>query len=282
MGKLMGEKDELRKINESSEFLKDFFGVSPKTAIILGSGLGPYADEFEVLKSIEYSEIPNFEKARVKGHDGVLQLGKLKSQDSDPVVIMKGRYHYYEGYDLKTVVFPVRVMKFLGVKSLIVTNASGGLNPDFQPGELMLITDHINLMSDSPLCGENTLEFGPRFPDMTEAYDKELRTLALGAAKKTNSTLHQGVYAGMKGPAYETPAEVRMLRTIGADATGMSTVPEVIAAVHMGLRVLGISCITNLAAGINKEKLNHNEVIENSSKSMSAFRPIMNEILSNI
>ena len=231
--------------------------------MILGSGLGVLADEIEQAVKIPYEDIPFFPVSTVEGHTGQLVIGKIKGQE---VIAMQGRFHFYEGYDLAQVTFPVRVMKALGVTHLIVTNAAGGVNEQFQPGDLMIITDHINFMGGNPLIGPNDTRFGTRFPDMSAAYSKALVQLAKETAAGLDLSVREGVYFGNPGPIYETPAEVRMIRTLGGDAVGMSTVPEVIVARHAGLEVLGISCISNLAAGMLDQPLTHEEVIETTEK----------------
>lgn len=232
-------------------------GAAPEVAIVLGSGLGGLADTLEDARFVPYGALPGFPRSTVEGHRGRLALGRLEGRE---VVAMQGRVHLYEGYRGADVAFPIRVMLGLGARTLLVTNASGGVNPDFQAGDLMLITDHLNLTGTSPLLGENPAELGPRFPDLSEAYDPGLRDAARAVAAEAGLTLREGVYAGLLGPAYETPAEVRMLRTLGADAVGMSTVLEVIAARHAGARVLGISCIANPAAGLSLVPLRHEDV----------------------
>lgn len=234
---------------------------SPRVGLVLGSGLGPIAEQVTDATVIPYSEIPYFHGTSVEGHAGEMILGKF---DGVPVVCLKGRFHFYEGYPMEDVVFPTRVISALGIETLVLTNAAGGINTRFKPGDIMLIEDHINFMGDNPLKGPNLKELGPRFPDMTEAYSRACIELLRQTASELQIPLQQGVYIGLLGPTYETPAEVRMLRTLGADSVGMSTVPEAIAANHLGVRVAGISLITNLAAGLSQHKLTHEEVIENS------------------
>lgn len=253
-------------------------GIAPEIGLILGSGLGDLANEIDGV-SIPYGDIPNFCKSTVQGHAGKLVIGKLCGKS---VVAMQGRFHFYEGHSLQTVIFPVRVMKALGIEKLIVTNAAGGVNTFFSPGDLMMITDHLNLLGTSPLFGPNDDSLGPRFVDMSYAYDKSLQTLIEQSAQTLEIKLRKGVYAAMTGPTYETPAEVRMLRTIGADAVGMSTVPEVIAANHMGIKTAGLSCITNMAAGILDQPLNHEEVIETSNRVKDSFTKLLKEFISRI
>lgn len=251
----------------------------PEIGIILGSGLGILTEEVVDQVIIPYSEIPHFPQSTVVGHKGQFVFGTLAGKS---VVCMDGRFHYYEGYELEQVTLPVRVMQKLGVSKLIVTNAAGGVNESFDAANLMIITDHINLMGVNPLRGKNKDEFGPRFPDMSEAYDKELREIAFEVAEKLQIKLQKGVYAAVSGPCYETPAEIRYVRVIGADAIGMSTVPEVIVANHCGIKVLGISCITNMAAGISQGKLNHKEVMETASIVREKFINLVKEIVSKI
>ncbi len=263
-------------ILETRDFILSKTNYRPTVGLILGSGLGTLADEIENSVVIPYSEIPHFAKSEAVGHANELVIGELKGQ---AVVAMKGRFHYYEGFTLDEVTFPVRVMKALGVEKLIVTNACGAVNTSFNPGDLMLITDHINLVGTNPLIGPNNPELGTRFPDVSEVYNKELRSLALNVAAKQDLTLQQGVYAWWSGPSYETPAEIRMIRTLGADSVGMSTVPEAIVAVHGSMKVLGISCLTNMACGILDQPLNHEEVIEVASMVRTKFVNLVKGIL---
>lgn len=252
---------------------------SPKIGLVLGSGLGVLAEQMTRAVKIPYRDIPSFPISTVPGHAGQLVLGKLGGND---VVTMQGRFHYYEGYALSEVTFPVRVMHELGVETVIVTNAAGGINESFESGDLMLIRDHINFTFRNPLIGRNEPEWGPRFPDMSEAYDRSLRKLAREVASEQGIRLQEGVYAGVTGPSYETPAEIRMLRTLGGDAVGMSTVPEVIVARHMGMRVLGISCITNMAAGVLDQPLSHEEVMETAERVRGTFMTLVTEIVGKI
>ncbi|MBX5481332.1 MAG: purine-nucleoside phosphorylase [Myxococcaceae bacterium] len=254
-------------------------GFNPKVGIILGSGLGGFADGFEEKVSLPYRELPHFPASTVPGHAGRLVLGKL---GGEPVVAMQGRVHYYEGFTPAQVAFPARVLCTLGIKALVVTNAAGGINLEFAPGDLMVITDHLNLSGWNVLTGPNDDRLGPRFPDMSAAYNPQLRALLLECAQRRNIALRQGVYAILSGPSYETPAEIRMLRTLGADAVGMSTVPEVIAAAHMGVPVAGISCITNLAAGIGHKPLSHGEVAETANRVKDVFAALLSDFLPRI
>ncbi len=269
----------MSKYSETLDFLKKNNFDNTETALILGSGLGILADELEDRVSLAYSDIPGFPVSTVEGHKGALVKGNLNGK---PVIAMQGRFHFYEGYDMKTLVYPVRIMHLLGVEKLVVTNAAGGVNTSYKPGNLMLISDHIKMVADSPLRGLNEAELGPRFNDMSEAYSKELRKTAKAAAEKIGISVQEGVYAYMTGPSYETPAEIRALRVMGADAVGMSTVPEVIAASHMGMKVLGISCITNMAAGILDQPLNHQEVVETANMVQNDFIKYIKEIISQI
>lgn len=243
--------------NESLDFLKGEIDFKPVTGIVLGTGLGDLVNNIEVHAKIPYSRIPHFPVSTVEGHHGALIFGYLNNR---PVVAMQGRFHYYEGYSMKEVTYPIRIMKLLGIKDIFISNASGGVNPDFEVGDLMLIRDHINFFPESPLRGPNHDEFGPRFTDMSEAYDKGLMDIAIQEANKINLPLHLGVYLGNPGPSFETPAEYTHYRIIGADAIGMSTVPEVIIARHMGLRVCAISVITNVAVPGRFHKTSHIDV----------------------
>lgn len=242
---------------ESASFIESRLPCKPQAAVILGSGLGPFVERIRPVVDISYRDIPNFPPTTVKGHEGRLIIGMAGEKC---ILIFKGRYHYYEGYDISQVVFPVRVMKVLGIRNLVVTNAAGAVNTSFSPGDLMLIKDHIGLFAPSPLRGRNSQKFGTRFPDMTEAYSRKLMERARKSALECGIMLKEGVYAFVRGPMYETPAEISALRLLGADAVGMSTVPEVIVARHCNIEVLGISCITNMAAGISESPLNHEEV----------------------
>jgi len=246
-------------IRQAVEFLKSQIEVRPQVAVVLGSGLGAFAEELENPLAIPYASIPGWPSSTAIGHAGRLVFGKLAALD---VAVMAGRVHLYEGYSPAQVTFGVRVLGLLGVRSMLFTNAAGGINLELERGGLVLISDHINLQGSNPLAGPNDDALGPRFPDMSEAYPRELRALAHEVGSELGLRLAEGVYAAMLGPSYETPAEIRYLRTIGADVVGMSTVPEVIAANHMGMRVLGISCVTNMAAGILPQRISHAEVLE--------------------
>ena len=266
----------LQDILEARDFIMSKLDDRPTIGLILGSGLGTLADEIESAITIPYSEIPHFAKSKAIGHANELVIGQLKGKT---VVAMKGRFHYYEGFTLDEVTFPVRVMKALGVEELIITNACGAVNTDFQPGDLMLISDHINLVATNPLIGPNNDELGTRFPDVSKVYNPELRGIATKVANEQNITLQNGVYAWWSGPAYETPAEIRMIRTLGADAVGMSTVPEALVAVHGNMKVLGISCLTNMACGILDQPLNHDEVVEVAGKVRMKFVDLVKGVI---
>jgi purine-nucleoside phosphorylase len=265
------------QIQETAEAIrKRAAGIQPKVGIILGSGLGDFAEGLAKKVVIPYAELPHFPHSSVPGHAGRLVLGEVGGA---PIVAMQGRVHAYEGYSPAQVAFPARVLCALGIHSLVVTNAAGGVNLDFKPGDLMVITDHLNLSGYNPLVGPNDDRMGPRFPDMTTAYPTALQAQLLSSAQNVGVELKQGVYAVLAGPSYETPAEIRMLRTLGADAVGMSTVPEVIAARHMGVQVAGISCITNLAAGIGNKPLTHEEVAETANQVKHIFRRLLENFL---
>ncbi len=264
------------RVQAAAQAVRERSDLVPQVGLILGSGLGGYADGLEEPIAIEYGEIPGFPRSHVQGHQGRLILGRRMGA---ACVAMQGRVHMYEGHSAATAAFPARVLVALGAKVLIVTNAAGGLNPSWAPGTLMLIRDHIDKLHDHALRGPNDERLGPRFPDMTHAYAPELRTLAKHAAGTAQVALEEGVYVAMPGPTYETPSEVKMLRALGADATGMSTVPEVCVARHMGARVIGISCITNHAAGITGEALSHDEVTETAARVRSKFEGLLDAIL---
>ena len=269
----------LEKIKETALFLSERVNNMPKTAIILGSGLGALVDHIDNKIVIPYSQIPNMPVSTVQGHSGNLIFGDLNGKR---VIAMQGRFHYYEGYDMKTVTFPVRVFRALGVDTLYVSNAAGGMNKDFRVGDIMTITDQINLFPENPLRGKNYEELGPRFPAMTEAYDHELIRKADEIAKRLGIRLMHGVYVGTTGPTFETPAEYEYFRVIGGDAVGMSTVPEVLVANHMGMLVAGISCLTNKGAGLSSTKLNHMEVMATGRKVAADFVALLTESVSRI
>lgn len=268
----------IERLDKTAHYLNNRIGFIPEIAIILGSGLGKLADFIEGSIEISYEEIPNFPRTTVVGHEGKLIFGTLKNRK---VVAMKGRFHYYEGNDMDAVVFPVRVFKRMGIENIIVTNAAGGVNTQFNPGDLMLITDHISFFCENPLRGENIDDLGPRFPDMSVIYDRKLRKIAFESARKLGIDLKEGIYSYCKGPSYEAPAEIKALRLMGADAVGMSTVPEAIVARHMGMRVLGISCITNMAAGVLDQPLDHAEVMETGRQVEQKFSGLVSDIIEN-
>ena len=247
-----------------------------RVGLVLGSGLGAFADELEGAEAIPYSEVPGFARSTVEGHAGRLVLGRVGGVY---VAAMQGRFHFYEGYTLEEVTFPVRTLALLGAQSLVLTNAAGGLNNSFEQGSLVLISDHLNLMGTNPLLGPNDPRFGPRFPDMTDVYDREYQEAAVAEAHAMGVDLRRGIYAALTGPSYETPAEIRMLRLLGADAVGMSTVPEAIVARQMGVRVLGISCITNMAAGVLDKPINHEEVIETGERVRETFAELLRRLI---
>lgn len=261
----------LEKIQETAAFLKSKMHTKPETAIILGTGLGSLVNEITDKYEINYQDIPNFPVSTVEGHSGKLIFGKLGDKD---ILAMQGRFHYYEGYNMKEVTFPVRVMRELGIKTLFVSNASGGMSPDFEVGDLMIITDHINFFPEHPLRGKN-IPYGPRFLDMSEAYDKELIRKADQIAEEKGIKVQHGIYIGVQGPTYETPAEYKMFRILGADAVGMSTVPEVIVANHCGIKVFGISVITDLGVEGKIIEITHEDV----QKAADAAQPLMTTIM---
>lgn len=268
--------ERITALKKASDYIKGKLDFELEIGMVLGSGLGVLGDEIEDPTIIKYEDIPGFPRSTVEGHAGQLVIGTLEGKK---VLVMQGRFHYYEGYSYDTVVFPVRVMKLLGINKFLVTNAAGGINRDFSVGALMLISDHIHFDMDSPLRGHNMDEFGPRFPDMSDTYKKSLRKMAKEAGKALDITLHEGVYAFMGGPSYETPAEVRMAGILGADVVGMSTVPEVIVAAHAGMDILGITCVTNMAAGILDQPLIHSEVMETAARIRDDFIAIVRKIV---
>lgn len=252
---------------------------TPRVAIVLGSGLGAFADDFEDAVGIPYEEIPGFSRSTAQGHAGKLVIGKI---DQVPLVAMQGRVHYYEGYSLEQVTFPVRVFKLLGIKTLILTNAAGGVNVQLSQGALMVLSDHLNLMGENPLRGANDSRFGPRFPDMTAVYSPELQEIVIEEAKGLSVEVRRGIYAALAGPSYETPAEILLMRNLGADAVGMSTVPEAIVARHMDIEVLGISCITNMAAGISDEPINHEDVMATGDRVRAMFTELLRRVIRRV
>jgi len=267
------------KINEASDFIIKKIKIKPEIGIILGSGLGDMADEINDYVDFDFNDVPHFPVSTVEGHKGKIYTGILEGKN---VIALKGRVHYYEGYSMKQVTFPVRVMKALGVKSVILTNACGGINNDFNVGDIMILNDHINLTGDNPLKGFNDSRLGPRFPDMSSCYDPEYIKLANEAAKRAGIEVKTGVYAGLSGPAYETMAEIKYLRIIGADAVGMSTVPEAIVAVHTGIRTLGLSCITDVIFKKHDHSVSHDDVIKTANLVKPKFIKFIREILKSI
>lgn len=271
--------DEFTRPEQAAQFVLARTRLRPKIAVVLGSGLGAFADELEETARIPYQEIPFFPRSTAVGHAGVLAVGKCNSV---PVAAMQGRVHMYEGYSAQEVAFPMRVLGRIGVKAAILTNAAGGINLEYKQGCLVLLSDHINLQGRNPLVGQNDERFGPRFPDMTRAHHKPFRQAALEEARRLGITCFEGVYAGLLGPNYETPAEIRFLRTIGADVVGMSTVAEVIVARQMGIKVLAISCVTNMAAGILDQPINHEEVLETGERVKGQFIALLQAVIPHI
>ena len=269
---------DMEALKKAADYIRSKTSYNPQIGLVLGSGLGVLAEELENPDIIDYSDIPGFPVSTVEGHAGKLVVGMLKGKC---VLALQGRFHYYEGYDMDMVVFPIRVMLLLGIRDLLVTNAAGGVERSWNPGDLMLITDQINFIGVSPLRGENISEFGPRFNDMSSAYTPVLQDMARKVAGELGITLREGVYAFMGGPSFETPAEVRMAGIVGAQAVGMSTVPEVIVAAHGGMKVLGLTCISNLAAGILDQPLNHEEVIETGRMVREKFLSLVKGLIEN-
>ena len=269
----------MKEFLETVNFIKNKVKDIPKIAIVLGSGLGSLAEEIENKTIIPYKDIPNFPISTVAGHKGELIFGSLNNV---PVIAMNGRFHYYEGYDLKMTTYPIRVFKLLGVETLILTNAAGGINLNFEKGDLMIIEDQLSFFAESVLRGPNLDEFGERFIDMSNVYDKSYIELLKPIMKRITGKCLTGVYAYMKGPTYETPAEIRALRTLGADAVGMSTVPEAVVARHSGLKTIGITCITNMAAGVKNEVLTHEDVKETAKKCENNFKQVIKELVTTI
>ena len=266
-------------IHEAVAFIRSKSSIQPAVGVILGSGLGNVVDAIDVDVAIPYGEIPGARASTVLGHQGRLILGRA---NGNPVAVMQGRVHFYEGYEMDEVMFLTRVLGKLGIRKLVVTNAAGGINTSYKPGDLMLISDHINFMGVNPLRGPNVDDLGLRFPDMSDAYAESLRAMAKEVAASLNLEVKEGVYLGLSGPTYETPAEIRAFRVLGADAVGMSTVPEIIAASHMQIPALGISCITNMAAGILKQKLHHQEVMDTSARVQKEFTALVLGVLERL
>ncbi|MHB8410575.1 MAG: purine-nucleoside phosphorylase [Candidatus Acidiferrales bacterium] len=271
--------EEFARAEKAAKFIRTKTKLRPKIALVLGSGLGAFADELDSAARVPYERIPYFPRATAVGHAGRLVIGKAGEV---AVAAMQGRVHFYEGYSLKDIIFPMRVFARLGIHAAILTNAAGGINVGFKQGALVVMRDHINLQGSNPLIGPNDERFGTRFPDMTDAYDKNYRAMALEAARRLGVEIFEGVYAALPGPSYETPAEIRYLRAIGADVVGMSTVPEVIAARHVGIRVLGVSCVTNMAAGILDQPLDHREVLATGERVKGSFIALLRAVLPRI
>ena len=271
--------DDYTHAQSAAAFLLAQTPLRPRIGVVLGSGLGAFADELLDAARIPYPNIPFFPRSTAVGHAGQMVIG---TTGGIPIAAMQGRVHLYEGYSAQEVAFPIRVFAGLGIRAVILTNAAGGISQEYQQGALVVISDHINLQGTNPLVGPNEERFGARFPDMTQAYSRTYRDMALQSARKMGKTLHQGTYAGLLGPSYETPAEIRYLRTIGADLVGMSTISEVVAARHMGLNVLAISCVTNMAAGILDQALNHQEVLETAERVKGDFIALLQAVISEI
>lgn len=269
----------IEKLTETVSFLKARVKTKPRIGVILGSGLGHFVQHMQIEAAIPFGDVPHFIPPTVEGHSGNLIFGKI---DNVELVVLQGRLHFYEGHTMETVVFPTRVMAMLGIEILIVTNSAGGYGEGMNAGDFMILEDHINLMGNNPLMGPNIKELGPRFPDMTEAYDRDLMAIAERIFRSQKTFFHKGIYVAVTGPTYETPAEIRMFKSLGGKAVGMSTVPEVIAANHLGLRIAAISCITNLAAGISQNKLNHAEVTETAKKVEQKFCSFLKEFVLKI
>ncbi len=267
------------KLEKAKEYICKRAGINPAVGIVLGSGLGNFAERAEIVSEIPYEDIPCFPRSTVEGHKGRFVFGKI---GKTPVVIMQGRVHYYEGYPMEDVIMPARIMGLLGIKTLLLTNAAGGVNKGFSAGDLMLIKDHISCFVPNPLIGKNLSELGTRFPDMSEVYDRELSGRIKACAESLGTELKEGVYCQLTGPSYETPAEIKMLSVLGADAVGMSTAVEAIAARHMGVRVCGISLITNMAAGISEVPLSHEEVKEAADKAEVKFGALVERFIAGL
>ena len=269
----------IQKLTETVNFLKSKVRTKPRIGVILGSGLGHFVQHLQIEAAFPFGEVPNFIPPTVEGHSGNLIFGKI---DDIELVILQGRLHYYEGHSMETVVFPSRVMALLGIEILVITNSAGGYGDGMNPGDFMIIEDHINLMGNNPLMGPNIKELGPRFPDMSDVYDPQLISIAERVFRSQKTFFHKGIYVAVTGPTYETPSEIRMMKAIGGKAVGMSTVPEVIAGNHLGLRIAAISCITNLAAGVSQNKLTHSEVTETAKKVEQKFCSFLKEFVTKI
>jgi purine-nucleoside phosphorylase len=279
VGKNKKQMGYFEEIQEAKSFIQDKFNATPQIGVVLGSGLGAFAESFADATTISYGDIPHFAQSGVAGHAGELVLGEL---DGVTCAVMSGRVHFYEGFDMQKVTFPMRVLKALGCESILITNAAGSMNENFTPGDIMMITDHINMTGDNPLSGPNDERLGPRFPDMSTAYGPKGQTALKTAAAEMALNLRQGIYVGLSGPSYETPAEIRMFRTVGADAVGMSTVAEVIVAQHSGMNVAGLSILTNNAAGFNAEPLSHDEVKETADRVKGTLIELLNKSVKHL
>ena len=264
------------RAEHAARIIRSRIKFEPRVGVVLGSGLGAFANDFDEAIAIPYQDIPGFGRSTAEGHAGQLVIGKVEQV---PILAMQGRLHHYEGYSLEEVTFPIRTFKLLGLKTIILTNASGGINVQFTPGTLMVITDHLNLMGDNPLRGRNDERFGPRFPDMSAVYSPELQEIVMEEAREMTLDVRRGIYAALAGPSYETPSEIHLMRNFGADAVGMSTVPEAIVARHMGLEVLGISCVTNLAAGVTDQLINHEEVMATGNRVSATFTELLKRVV---
>ena len=279
MSERVGSSSLYERAEHAARIIRARSSEEPRVAIVLGSGLGGFADDFDDAVVVPYEEIPGFARSTAQGHAGRLVIGKV---DQVPIVAMQGRVHYYEGYSLEEVTFPIRTFKLLGIKTIILTNASGGINVELTQGTLMVISDHLNLMGDNPLRGINDERFGPRFPDMSTVYSPALQALVIEEARAMGVEVRRGIYAALSGPSYETPAEIHLLRNFGADAVGMSTVPEAIVARQMEMDVLGISCITNMAAGIGDEPINHEEVMATGDRVRATFTQLLRRVITRV
>ncbi|HEY6806593.1 MAG TPA: purine-nucleoside phosphorylase [Pyrinomonadaceae bacterium] len=279
MGEQMASSGLYERAEHAARVIRSRTTETPRVAIVLGSGLGGFADDFEDAVGIPYEDIPGFSRSTAQGHAGKLVVGRI---DQVPLLAMQGRVHYYEGYSLEQVTFPIRTFKLLGIKTLILTNAAGGVNVQLSQGALMVISDHLNLMGDNPLRGANDSRFGPRFPDMTAVYSPELQEIVIEEARGLSVEVRRGIYAALSGPSYETPAEIHLMRNFGADAVGMSTVPEAIVARQMDIEVLGISCITNMAAGISDEPINHEEVMATGDRVKATFTQLLRQVVGRV
>ena len=279
MGEQVASTGLYERAEHAARVIRSRTSETPRVAVVLGSGLGGFADDFEDAVGIPYEDIPGFSRSTAQGHAGKLVVGKI---DQVPLLAMQGRVHFYEGYSLEQVTFPIRTFKLLGIKTLILTNAAGGINVQLSQGALMVLSDHLNLIGDNPLRGPNDDRFGPRFPDLTSAYSPELQEIVIEEARALSVEVRRGIYAALAGPSYETPAEIHLLRNLGEDAVGMSTVPEVIVARQMGIEVLGISCITNMAAGISDEPISHEDVMATGDRVKETLTQLLRKVVGRV